>query len=311
MGTNLLNQSLLRSDITGIHIEPTNICTLKCPGCARTRVIKQWPQHWKNHSINIADVVKFLDIDLKNKKIILCGNYGDPIYHPNLFDLINQLKQRGCFVSIVTNGSYKTAEWWHKLVTVLDSTDTVTFSVDGLPANFTNYRINADWTSIQQAMQICVKSAARTVWKFIPFAYNINDINSVKQLSESMGIDLFQLEKSDRFDEITAEFKPAAEFIQVRYQAQQDWKLNKSQTVLTPRCADGREHFISADGYYMPCCFIGDHRFYYKTQFGKNKRQYKISDTTLSQILDQSATIEFYNNLTQQPVCQYSCPKTL
>ena len=76
--------------ITGFHIEPTNICTLKCEGCARTRFIDQWPQHWHNHSLDIDQLLNFLDVDLSTKTIKLCGNYGDPIYHP---DFINFVKK--------------------------------------------------------------------------------------------------------------------------------------------------------------------------------------------------------------------------
>jgi len=116
--------------------------------------------------------MRFLDCDLTGKKINLCGNYGDPIYHPEFYDLVGQLKQRGCSIKIDTNGSYRSAEWWQQLVTLFDSTDTVVFSVDGTPENFTNYRINADWPSIERAMRICAQSSAQTVWKYIVFSYN-------------------------------------------------------------------------------------------------------------------------------------------
>jgi acyl transferase domain-containing protein len=61
----------LLDNITGFHIEPTNICTLKCAGCARTRFIDQWPQHWKNQNLSIDSLLQFLDIDLTNKKILI------------------------------------------------------------------------------------------------------------------------------------------------------------------------------------------------------------------------------------------------
>jgi hypothetical protein len=57
----------------------------------------------------------------------------------------------------------------------------------------------------------------------------------------------------------------------------------------------------------MPCCYIGDHRFYYKNEFGKNKKQYTIKDNTLSKILKKSVVGEFYDNLAYHPVCQFSC----
>jgi organic radical activating enzyme len=104
--------------IAGFHIEPTIICTLKCEGCARTRFIDQWPQHWHNHSVDIDQLLRFLDIDLSTKTINLCGNYGDPIYHPDFINLVTGLKSRGAVISITTNGSYKKQQWWEDLVDI-------------------------------------------------------------------------------------------------------------------------------------------------------------------------------------------------
>ena len=297
--------------VTGFHIEPTNICTLKCSGCARTRFIEQWPRHWRNHSLDIDQLLNFLDIELTGKKILLCGNYGDPIYHPNFIDLVARLKQRGADLWITTNGSYKTQEWWTELVSNLTSTDLVTFSVDGTPDNFTKYRVNADWQSIRVGMEVVAKSQCNSTWKYIPFAFNQQDIETVEQLSQSIGIKNFRVELSDRFDEQTRELMPDVSLLGSRYLPQVKWKSDQSDLTLTPKCHSGQEHFITADGYYTPCCYLADHRFYYKTPFGKNKKQYDIGQHTLSEILQQPTTVEFYQTLDQQPGCQYNCPNTV
>jgi organic radical activating enzyme len=298
-------------EITGFHIEPTNICTLKCPGCARTRFIEQWPQHWKNHSIDINQLLNFLDIDLTNKKIILCGNYGDPIYHPDFIDFVIRLKERGAVLSITTNGSYKTQDWWKELVSNLSSVDLINFSVDGTPDNFTKYRINADWDSIRVGMEVVAESQCDSSWKYIPFAFNQHDIEHVEKLSQRIGIKNFRVELSDRFDEQTHELIPDTLLLGSRYIPQVNWKSNQSYTKTNPKCASGKEHFITADGYYSPCCYLADHRFYYKTPFGKNKNQYNIRQHTLSKILQQSTTVEFYQTLDQHSGCQYNCPNTV
>jgi MoaA/NifB/PqqE/SkfB family radical SAM enzyme len=296
-------------DIAGFHIEPTNICTLKCSGCARTRFIDQWPQHWKNHSLDIDILLKFIDVDLTNKRITLCGNYGDPIYHPNFIELVVRLKSRGALVAITTNGSYKKQQWWEDLVDILSPLDTVTFSVDGLPTNFTQYRVNADWESILVGMQVVSAASCNSVWKYIPFAFNQDDIIEATNLSNQIGIKNFQVDPSDRFDEQTANLKPDTTLLGARYIAQVNWKSNSTDLTVDPKCKQGNSHFITADGYYSPCCFLADHRFYYKTPFGKNKSRYNITQQSLTEILQQSQTIEFYQTLDQQSGCQYNCPK--
>jgi len=297
--------------ISGFHIEPTNICTLKCSGCARTRFIEQWPQHWRNHSLDVDELLRFLDIDLTGKRIGLCGDYGDPIYHSDLIGFVKKLKARGATLSITTNGSYKTQQWWDELVDKLTSADNINFSVDGTPDNFTNYRINADWNSIRVGMEVVAKSSCNSSWKYIPFAFNQHDIDSVEKLSQSIGIKNFRVEPSDRFDERTQELIPdSLLLLGSRYIPHVEWKYNSLNSKVNPRCQSNKEHFITAEGYYSPCCYLADHRFYYKTPFGKNKHQYNIRQHTLSEILQQPQTVEFYQTLDQQSGCQYNCPAT-
>lgn len=298
------------NNVSGLHIEPTNICTLKCAGCARTRFINQWPQHWQNHSVDIDQLHEFLDIDLKDLVITLCGNYGDPIYHPEFHQLINSLKKRQAHLIIITNGSYKSADWWQSTVSILDHHDRVIFSVDGIPENFTEYRINADWNTIQQAMQICAQASCKTTWKYIPFKFNENNVDTARELSMGLGMDHFQVDPSDRFDTLTEKYQPVFfDNLGQRYQAQQSWKQNNTASV-DPKCNNNQNHYISADGYYSPCCYIADHRFYYKTDFGKNKKSYQIANQTLTEILTRPAVVEFYKDLTSHSVCQYNCPAT-
>ena len=298
------------NSVQGFHIEPTNICTLQCPGCSRTQFIKQWPQHWSNHSLDIDSLFNFLDIDLHNKKIILSGNYGDPIYHPDILTLVKELKNRKAVVSIVTNGSYKKTSWWEELVSMLSTDDKITFSIDGIPENFTEYRKNGDWESIQVGMSIVAQANCMSIWKYIPFSYNQNQIHQAETLSQQIGIKQFCVSNSDRFDQHTQHLIPDFSFLGQRYSSQTKFKRQLPIDSIYPKCQNNQEHFITADGHYSPCCYIADHRFYYKTPFGKNKKSYNIRQTTFSKILKQAEIINFYQTLDQQPVCQYNCPNT-
>lgn len=297
--------------IKSLHIEPTNICTLKCAGCARTQFIRQWPNHWKNHSIDTDSLLKFLDIDLSQVRINLCGNYGDPIYHPDFLNLVQSLKSRRAPISITTNGSYRTAEWWENLTKEMDKQDSVIFSIDGLPNTFTQYRANADWPSIQEAIKICVAAGVRTVWKFIPFCFNQQDISTAQELSKDLGISQFTVVPSDRFDQDTDHLRPDPDLLGERWFAQQAIKTQATAiNDVAPKCHKGHEHFISAEGYYCPCCYIADHRFYHKMFWGKDKRSYDIQHTTLTQLLARDQVMKFYQNIDKNPplVCQYNCP---
>lgn len=287
-------------NVTGFNLDITNKCTLKCSGCARTRFIQQFPKHWTNTSLQLEQVAKFIDIDLNNLLVSFCGTYGDPIYHNDFLDFIQYFKDCGANISISTNGSYKSQAWWSSLNDLLDPTDIVIFGVDGTPENFTQYRENADWPSIKTAMQTLV--TPHTIWQYIPFSYNINSIAQAEHLCTELGVKEFYLMPSSRYDEQTDWLKPEpVKFVDIKYQ--------HGQTEVNAKCSDGKQHYISASGHYMPCCFIDDHRFYYKTHWGKNKKGYDIQTTTFSEILNQKTTVDFYNSLNQHSVCQFNCPR--
>lgn len=292
--------------ISGLHLEPTNICTLGCLGCARTRFRQQWPTRWKNHSLDPTILETFLDLELTNVRVQLGGNYGDPIYHPDLLALICMLKTKGCYIGIMTNGSHRSKIWWQDLVGVLDKNDQITFAIDGLPESNHLYRTNSNWQSIQTAIEVCQNRSFEISWKFIPFAYNQDQINDAQNLAHSMGM-TFKIEHSDRWDEQTIHLAPKKTLMVEKNRQTFDTEQTKNK--ISPKCYDDTRHFITADGFYAPCCFMADHRFYYKTEFGNKKSSYDIRNHTMSQILSRPTVIEFYKTLPVQslPVCDWTC----
>ena len=293
--------------LQGLHIEPTNMCTLKCPRCSRTKFIEQFPKRWTNKNLNLDHLKSFLDIDLTGKGINLCGNYGDPIYYDQLFEMIKYFKDQGSRISLATNGSYKSVNWWNELAYLIDDRDSVVFGIDGLPSTFTQYRINADWTSIETGINVLKNSSAKLIWQYIPFSFNEFDIDAAKILSQELGFDKFLIRPSERWD-IDDQFKPSQNLDPIN-QAKIHWK-NNNLSEINPLCKiDHTQHYISADGFYMPCCYAGDHRFYYKTEFYKNQDLYDISKTTITKVLDNLK--DFYSTLEDAKLnyCTFNCPK--
>lgn len=299
-----------------LHIEPTNRCTLSCPRCARTVMNEQFG---KGKNLFIKDLEaesfnKFVDIDLEN--IIFCGTHGDPIYHNDLIELAKVAKQKAKHVKIVTNGSYRSASWWKKLTDVLDENDEVVFSIDGIPENFTQYRINADWKSIEVGIKICVASNVKVKWKFIIFSFNEDCIDQAKEISDNLGIDEFEIERSDRWIDENDWLKPTLDFkTNLRIGNREDLhkKFNNNEIddsiTIDPICKNNSEHYINSSGYYMPCCFLSDFRLYYKSSWWKNKEKYNIKTSKLS---DQMKVFdEFYKNINidKPEYCVFNCGK--
>lgn len=312
--------------LKGLHIEPTNMCTLKCPRCSRTEFIERFPKKWTNQNLNLEYLKSFLDVNLKDLVIGFNGTYGDPIYHPNFIDMVNYFKQQGSKIIIHTNASYKDADWWNTLLDLLDNKDVINFSIDGTPENFTQYRINGHWPSIETAIKLAVKSRVTTNWKHIVFSYNEDTVNQAEQLSKELGIDKFIINNSDRWlknDWLKpknlnhthtisfTEMFQAGIHVGGRSENKEKWHANKQSIQIDADCKKtNRSHYISAWGYYVPCCWMSEHNFYHKTDFFKDRDSYDISKTTLSEILTKTAKT-FYNNIesTRLDACTFNCGK--
>jgi MoaA/NifB/PqqE/SkfB family radical SAM enzyme len=297
-------------DVNGLHIELTNKCTLKCPRCARTTFIDKFgTRPWKNYEIDKETLLSFLDIDLTNVTVNLCGNYGDPIYHNDAIGIVKSLKLKNARIFLTTNGSYKSKSWWESLTNELTSNDMIVFSIDGIPDNFTQYRINANWESIETAIKTVAASKVQSSWKYIPFSFNENNIDQARHIARDLGVNEFIVTPSDRWDE--NDWLKSKNYVGPIQNQKTKWVNSTKDNEINPKCLKNNVHYISAEGYYMPCCWVGDWRFYYKSEFFKNKNHYDISKTTITQLLSTENLINFYNNITINKLeyCTFNCPK--
>ena len=295
--------------IEGLHIEPTSKCTLRCPRCPRTEMLKRFGK--KSLQLADLDIATFKNfVDVPVDRITMCGNVGDAIYHARLGELISVCKKLSKSIHLTTNGSYRSREWWQDICKELTEDDVVCFSIDGTPEVFTEYRINGDWASIKVGIEECVNSKAQVEWKYIPFNFNEHLITTAKQLSNSLGMDRFVVTPSDRW-KINDPLRPSNnDLIGPRDSVQQEYKKqNQRDFILDPKCKNGRHHYISATGYYLPCCYSGDYRFYYKSMWWKDQNKYNIKTTKLSEQIRNFR--EFYNTIqAEQPeYCIFNCGK--
>ena len=128
-------------------------------------------------------------------------------------------------------------------------------------------------------------------------------------LAKQYNIKIFQIIKSNRFDD-ALQWRPTDKMNESNEMVKRiELRKTGNNIEITPKCLDQKYHFISATGYYAPCCFVADHNFYYKTVYHKNNIDYDIKRNTLSQILSKEN-----NNLKnflkeKHTVCQYNCPK--
>lgn len=181
-----------------IHIEPSSRCTLACTQCPRTT-------EQGGYDISDCDIPSMAALCKDYRVVIMCGNHGDPIYHPEFHDLIRSIRHTNPSVEIQihTNGAFRSQCWWEITASLLQKGDQVIFGIDGLPHNNHLYRINSQWDTIETAIEALRSSChdVTLVWKWIVFKYNQDDIIAGMELSRQLGFNMFVTVYSARYNE--------------------------------------------------------------------------------------------------------------
>jgi MoaA/NifB/PqqE/SkfB family radical SAM enzyme len=285
-----------------MHIEPTSRCTLSCPGCPRTWFSDKFNRAFPKQDLNLDHLERFLDCESGHQvqRFTLCGNHGDPIYYPDLLSMIERFRSTKSF-DISTNGSYQTPKFWHELSNCVTEQDTIFFSIDGLEHNNHLYRKNSDWKSIMQGLEIMSQSPARVIWKTIIFAYNANELDQIQDMAHSYGVE-FASRPTARFGDDS--LKPDVQLIDTSVL----YKNIPKNIKIQPQCST--LEYISADGYYWPCCLISSMFTLHKTELWKQRKNWTIQNQTLDQT--RSQLNHWKQNILDSPetahdVCKMHC----
>ena len=308
-----------------IHIEISSKCTLKCPRCPRTELKPELV----NREISLSDFQRSFTPELLKEiqEILFCGDIGDPIYAKDFLDIVRYIKTNGTTnLIIVTNGSYKSAEWWTELGSLLTRADQVIFSVDGWDqASNEQYRVNSDFESIVNgARALRIASNCLMTWSAIYFKFNEQRMSDIKSFAQELGFDTFQTVRSSKFDNQYAingidSLKPTAEYVakSAQYEMLQE-NLNSRVPVVFyntrdrhpwARCANWRkEMFINVDGLVFPCPWFNSG--YLENDFvDKYKDRLSIKTRTLTEILEDPLWDELLTRFEVAPldICKMKC----
>ena len=311
-----------------LHIELSSKCTLKCPRCPRTEL---HPDSL-NKEISLDDFQRAFDLLLLKeiKTILFCGDIGDPIYNTDFLEIVQYIKQNSTArINIVTNASYKSAEWWTQLGSTLDSSDEVTFSVDGWDQLSNNlYRVNSNFESIVTgAKALRASSTCNMTWSTIYFRFNEDKIDTIRDLVKSLEFNTLRFVKSSKFDgRYNINDADLLKPVNPEYVAQTSqyedflYPLNGRHIPIKPLIHRTEAHtwakcirwekdiFINVDGLVLPCPWFNN--MYIQNNFVKTHRdKINIKTRTLMEILQDPLWNELYQSFDTQPfeICQYKC----
>jgi len=316
------------------HIEISSKCTLRCPRCARQEV----PDGLVNTELDLEFFKRNFTpefIQANVEKITFCGDDGDPIYAHDLIPVIKYIKDiKSVEIVIITNGSHKKLTWWIELGKLLDSNDSVHFSIDGYDDASNNlYRVNSDYNSIVAGLRtLRATSSCQIIWAAIAFKFNEEHIEFMQRLAQQLGVDRFQLTKSTKFGSVYPSYgiddplQPSVKYISSTHRFEREvtaltprgaeepvsqtniqlFKQTQSRNGITPLCEIGNKGlYIDARGRLFPCCWVAN-RYNHNSDWQQLANNFDLHNRTLTDVLaDSFWTAEFQTFKWQE--CQSKC----
>lgn len=266
-----------------VHLEPTTRCQLRCPMCPRTGADGAPNRRVPRADLSAATVQAILPGELLDglEQVLLCGNYGDPMWAPDLLQTVAYLRasRRDLRISMHTNGSGQPSDFWTELAR---QKVRIRFGIDGLGDTLSRYRRGADFDAVMASAESFIEAGGKATWQLIRFAHNADEVERARARAEAMGFARFVVKDTGRF------FK--ARYYPKRSDGHRDYtavprlpvydgpnlvdhlapppdtmktprrSFHKSRDAGTIRCRviDTRSVYISAEGLVFPCCWLGE-----------------------------------------------------
>lgn len=179
-----------------LWIESTDMCNLKCIMCP-------------NKSIPI-EKKGFMDLDLYKKIIDEVSGYahdislshrGEPLMHPDIFEMVEYAKKKGLYIRLHTNGTLLTEEKTCKLLE--SGLDLISFSFDGYDKEtYEKIRVNANFdktlnniATLLKLKREMKKKSPYTILEVIEFPEYAQEMDQAKRKKFQMKLDSMHLDE--------------------------------------------------------------------------------------------------------------------
>lgn len=254
------------ADIKWLHVEASTLCNAWCPAC---------PRNNKGYGLSNEFVEENLSIDIFQKTveqlpnlecIQFCGSYGDPVACNHLNQLIDIAKAHSKKIQIHTNGSLRSAQWWHELATQLSNINhDVWFGIDGIGDIHEIYRQATSYEKVIENARAFIDAGGTATWQFIPFKHNEHQITDCIKLSQQYKFSKFKLVQSYRNITDVQHWKTGESFRLENSELYQTMFFKPKQGILKKEnCIHLTQPgiYLSASGKISPCCYFANHKWF-------------------------------------------------
>lgn len=251
-----------------LHLEPTDVCQLACPLCARETDV-EFNKRLQHH-LTVAHIQRhFSDRAIKKlDKVFMCGNYGDPAAGKHTLDIYRWFRSLNPNITLGmnTNGALQTTFYWHELGRLFNQPrDYVVFSIDGLEDTNPVYRVNSNWSKLMSNIEAYIAAGGSAHWDMLIYKHNQHQVDACEQLARTMGFKWFRVKVSKR---------PLTN----RLESPIGWQLpNVANGNIKCMAQTEKSAYIDAHGKLYPCCWMPAE----ESQFKEIKLSWKSENPNL------------------------------
>jgi MoaA/NifB/PqqE/SkfB family radical SAM enzyme len=262
-----------------VFMDVSTYCNAGCPQCHRTNPnglqkadwlpLIQWSEEQFKKAFPVEEL-------LNVKLFHFCGTWGDPMMNKDILKIFTYISENSprTSVSVDTNGSIRSEDFWWNLGVLLKEKLTVCFDVDGIDQKMhEKYRRFTSLSTVLNNMNILSQTNAIVTSQTVLFKHNQDYKAQIKELVKKHGSTLHSFVTSDRFlkdNKSVHTDKDGEEFILERADQNSVPKgkvpgtenRSLSSVCIVCRWALPRnEIVINPDGQVLPCCYHANSDF--------------------------------------------------
>jgi MoaA/NifB/PqqE/SkfB family radical SAM enzyme len=178
-----------------VYIEPTNTCDLGCRTCMRN--VWDEPLGFMNEA-TFQRVLQGLEASSPRPGVFF-GGFGEPLSHPQIVQMIQQVKALGCRVELISNGINLSPQMAEALVNA--DLDLLWVSIDGArPESYADVRLGANLPTVLanlKHLRTLMMRRHRILPElgiaFVAMRRNIQDLPELLRLGSRLGVSHFSV----------------------------------------------------------------------------------------------------------------------
>lgn len=176
-----------------LNIDIAYRCALKCLRCGRQQVYRNKGLTVPGYDLSLSEFDKISD---RFKSISFCGQYSDPIHHPQFIEILAMCKKKKVEAEVHVASSAKSKEWFVEAFKAYPDAQWI-FGIDGLPEESHKYRVNQDGPKLYDIMLEAREYLVnKPHWQYIVFRYNQDHVEKAMEMAKERGLMFVKIRSS-------------------------------------------------------------------------------------------------------------------